>query len=573
MDCEQELVEDAINIQRRLIAMDKMPGRSDIANRAADLIAWQDGEKFLSELELTASERALGLWIADIIGVPKSACEEPMPSGCKLPPLVFSPAYQFHLATNRSHSSRPVLDHFPRKASEIESHLHDWTGSAFEHAKAFENVSGVSIAAIAAFLASIRQSHPALFLLLLSEEVEQATRLLPALQWPKAPGQVAQWRATYFEKSRCSIAAIFRAVRMVRRVLLILRQLNADTAFDLTMVKHCARNAPAVRFDPSMRALLKRTNLTVPVLRNIVLMDNDRHGDTNLSDGDYRFCQAVTDARTLARFRCLDGPDSVYTEQVLDDFIRQMEATLPVAGSPPDEWPVSSAIEVDRMGGRGGTRYGHLGNYYGLLPTDLAAHVVIGVDRTLEGRSSTAALSAFANALLVASGYGRDGEGEPIRAEHIRRQARLAACVFPAQGEFGHATGFADTSWQALESDQRLWIHLVRERHSADPIGRMFVQLREHLLRHTHDVTKLDRIDEAARIICHLAQCTGLLSGDPVWLRLQERTRAMLGVTLSGKSRSKDKVKPFGDGPKTLAALIAVLGASPDRVERADVLH
>ena len=173
----------------------------------------------------------------------------------------------------------------------------------------------------------------------------------------------------------------------------------------------------------------------------------------------------------------------------------------------------------------------------------------------------------------MASKFGCDGEGEPIRAEHIRRQARLAACVFPAKGEFGHATGFADTSWQGLESDQSLWVHLVRERQSSDPIGLMFVQLREHLLRHTHDVRKLDRIDEAARIICHLAQCTGLLSGDPVWLRLQERTRAMLGVTLSGKSRSKDKVKPFGSGPKTLGELIAGLGANPNRVECADVIH
>lgn len=574
MYCEQELIEDATNIQRRLIAMDKMPGRTDIANRAADLIAWQDGAKFLSELGLTISEKALGRWIADIIGEPGSASEEALPPGCKLPPLFFSPAYQFHLALNRPSSSALAgFSHVPRTVREIESHLHEWMGSAFEHASAFENVSGVSIAAIAAFLASIRQSHPALFLLLLSEEVEHATRLVPALQWPNAPGQVAHWRATYFEKSRCSIAAIFRAMRMVRRVLRILCQLNADTAFDLTMVKHCARNAPAVRFDPSMRALLKRANLTVPVLRKIVLMDNDRHGDTNPGDGDYRFYQAESDPRTLARLRCLDGPDSVYTGQVLDDFMRQMEATLPVAGSPREEWPVSSVIEVDRIGGRGGTRYGHLGNFYGLLPTDLAAHVAIGFDRTLEGRSSNAALSGFANALLVASGYGRDGEGEPIRVEHIRRQAKLAAYVFPGKREFGHATGFADTSWQGLESDQGLWVHLVRERQSCDPIGLMFVQLREHLLRHTHDVKKLDRIDEAARIICHLAQCTGLLSGDPVWLRLQERTRAMLGVTLSGKSRSRDKVKSFGDGPKTLAALIAILGVKPDRVECADVIH
>lgn len=572
MNAEQELIENAVNIRRRLSVNDRISGRSDIITRAADLIALQDGEKFLSELELTSSERALGVWIADIIGVPKSACEEPMPPGCKLPPLVFSSAYQFHLATNQSHSSRPVLDHLPRTPSEIEEHLHLWTGGAFQFSTVFDAVSGIGISAIAGFLASIRRSHPALFLLLLSEEVEEAIRLLPALQWPNAPGQVAEWREAYFGQARCSIAALFRALRITRRIFRILQKLNADHRFNLAVIKHCGDHLATARSDPEVRRLLKRTNLTVFSLRKIVLMDIDHHVDPDLPQGAYRFHEAETDIRTLARYRCLDGPDTDYAQRALKDFPRQLELTLPVADDAPDEWPDSSVIDVTRVGGRGGTRYGPLANYYGLLPTDLAAHGALCVEETCAGSAKPAQLAELANALLFASGYEAKGEVW-IRPEHIRRQAKLAASVFPARSEFGHATGFGETSWRDLEGDSRLWTYLAKETRSDDPLGKMFLELREHLLKHTDDVRKLDRIDDAARIFCHLGQSTGLLSGDPVWLRLQERTRAMLRVTLSGKSRSKDKVKPFGDGPKTLGALIAVLGASPDRVGRADVLH
>lgn len=572
MDCERELIEDATNIQRRLIAMDKMLGRSDIANRAADLIAWQDGEKFLSELGLTVSEKALGRWIADTIGSLKSACDEPLPPGCKLPPLVFSPAYQFHLATNRSHSSRPVLDYLPRTASEIEGHLHLWTGSAFQYNTVFDAVSGVSMRAIAGFLASIRRSHPDLFLLLLSEEIEQALRIMPTLKWPNAPGQVGEWRAAHFGEAKCSIASVFRALRITRRLHRILQKLIANHGFNLAGIKDCAEHLATARCDPEMRRLLKRTNLTVFSLRRIALMDIDHHDDPNFPQGVYRFYKAETDIRTLARYRCLDGPDTDYAQNALKDFPKQLELTLPVANGPPEEWPDPSDIDVTRVGGRGGTRYGPLANYYGLLPTDLAAHGALCVDEICGANAKPYQLAEFANALLFASGYQAKGEVW-IRPEHIRRQAKLAASVFPARGEFGHATGFADTSWHDLESDSRLWTYLAKETRSDDPLGKMFLQLREYLFDKTHDVKHLERIDDAARIFCHLAQSAGLLSGDPVWLRLQERTRAMLGVTLSGRARSKDKVKPFGDGPKTLAALIAVLGASPDTGERADVFH
>ena len=573
MNAEQDLIENAINIWRRLLANEKNAGRCDIVKRAADLIALQDGNKFPSELELTSSEKALGRWIADTIGVPKLACDETIPPGCKLAPLVFSPSYQFHLARASPRTScRPVLQHLPRTAGEIEEHLHQWTGNAFQYNTALDAVTGVGISAIAGFLASIRRSHPALFLLLLSEEVEEATRLLPALQWSNAPGEVARWRTAYFEHAKCSIAALFRALRIARCIFRILQKLNADHGFNLAAIKHCGNHLAIARSDPEMRRLLKRTNVTVFSMRKIVLMDIDYHVDTNHPRSAYRFHKAKTDLRTLARYRCLDGPDTEYARKALKDFPRQLELTLPVADDPPAEWPDSSDIDVTRVGGRGGTRYGPVANYYGLLPTDLAAHCAHCVEETCAGSAKPFQLAEFANALLFASGY--DAKGEVwIRPEHIRRQAKLAASVFPAKGEFGHATGFGETSWHDLESDSRLWTYLVKETRSDDPLGKMFLELREHLLKHTDDVRKLERIDDAARVFCHLGQSTGLLSGDPVWLRLQERTRAMLGVTLSGKSRSKDKVKPFGDGPKTLGALLAVLGVSPHRDGRGDVIH
>lgn len=572
MNAELELIENAANVWRRLLVNGRIARRCDIVTRANDLIALQDGEKFLSELELTASEKALGRWIADTIGAPKSAGEEPMPPGCKLPPLVFSPVYQFYLATNQSHSSRPVLDHLPRTASEIEEHLHHWTGNAFQYNSAFDAVAGVSIGAIASFLASIRRSHPALFLLLLSEEVEEAIRLVPSLKWPNAPGEAAKWRAAYFGQAKCSIASLFRALRIARRIFRILQKLNADHWFNLAAIKHCSNHLADVRGDPQMRRLLKRTNLTVFSLRKIVLMDIDHHVKPDHSQGVYRFRRAETDIRALARYRCLDGPDNNYAQKALKDFSKQLEKTLPVADNPPDEWPEGSAIDVTRVGGRGGTRYGPLANFYGLLPTDLAAHGALCIEEACGRNANPAQLAKLANALLFASGYQAKGE-EWIRSGHIRRQAKLAASVFPAKREFGHATGFEETSWLDLEGDSRLWIHLATETCSDNPLGKMFLRLREHLLKHTDNVKKLDRIDDAARIFCHLGQSTGLLSGDPVWLRLQERTRAMLKVTLSGNSRIKDEVKLFADGPKMLDALIAVLGASPDGSGRAEVFR
>lgn len=561
MDDDKELIENAINIWRRMLVIRRMSDRSDIVTRAADLIALQDGDKFLSELKLTTSEKALGSWIADIIGMPQSAGEEPMPPGCKLAPLVFSPAYQFRLASNQAPSSSPpTLKHLPRTASEIEEHLHQWTGSAFRYNTVFDAVSRVSLRAIASFLASIRRSHPELFLLLLSEEIDEALTIMPALRWPNASGQIAEWRAEHFGGARCSIAAIFRALRIARRIFRILQKLNADHQFNLAAIKYCGKHLATARCNSEMRLLLKRTNLTVFSLRKIVLMDVDRHKDPNLPQGAYRFEKAASDARTLAGLRGLDGPDTDYVEGALGDFAKQLELTLPVADAPPDEWPTSSDIDVDRVGGRGGTRYGPLANYYGLLPTDLAAHGALCVDATCAGNAKPFQLAEFANALLLASGYAARGEIW-IRPEHIRRQAKLVASVFPARGQFGHASGFAETSWRNLEGDSRLWTYLAKETRSDDPLGKMFVQLREHLLTQTHDVKELDDIADAARVVCYLAQSTGLLTGDPVWLRLQERTRAVLGVTLSGRVSTKDKVKPFGEGPKTLSELIGVLGS------------
>ena len=88
----------------------------------------------------------------------------------------------------------------------------------------------------------------------------------------------------------------------------------------------------------------------------------------------------------------------------------------------------------------------------------------------------------------------------------------------------------------------------------------------------THEVKEPAAARRSARIFCYLAQSTGLLSGDPIWIRLQERVRVMHQVTLKSKSYSHDRGDSFGTGPKTLAELIAKLEPMPS-VHSSSAIH
>ena len=110
-----ELIDDAINIDRRLRIKDRMAGRRDIKERAADLISYQDGLKTLSQIALPTADYALGRYIARTIGAPYTPNGEIAPVGVKLPLLYFSPLYHLHMARTAKQdivpNSRTVLPH------------------------------------------------------------------------------------------------------------------------------------------------------------------------------------------------------------------------------------------------------------------------------------------------------------------------------------------------------------------------------------------------------------------------------------------------------------------------------
>ena len=93
-----EIIDDAINIDRRLRIKDRMAGRRDLKEHATDLISYQDGLKTLSQIALPTTDYALGYYIARTIAAPYKPKGEIAPVGVKLPVLYFSPLYHFHMA-------------------------------------------------------------------------------------------------------------------------------------------------------------------------------------------------------------------------------------------------------------------------------------------------------------------------------------------------------------------------------------------------------------------------------------------------------------------------------------------
>ena len=148
----------------------------------------------------------------------------------------------------------------------------------------------------------------------------------------------------------------------------------------------------------------------------------------------------------------------------------------------------------------------------------------------------------------------------------------VAGYAFPKKAEFGHCTGFALSSWENLEHDKALWNLLVKSKFSFDPYARQFLEGRRYLMALTHEVKNLQQLNRSARIFCYLAQSTGLLSGDPIWIRLQERVRVMHQVTLKSKSFRNDRSQSFGAGPKTLGELIAKFEPVPS-VRSSSAIH
>ena len=572
------LIDDAVNTDRRLRIKDRMVGRRDIKEHAADLISYQDGSKTLSQIALPTPDYALGRYIARTISAPCKPDGESTPVGVKLPLLYFSPFYHLYMARAAKQqivpNLRAVLPHLPKTVTELEDHLHKAMGGTFHNSALFQSIVGVPIKPVAEFLFDLRGSAPMLFLFLLSLEFEEALKMMPALRYRGGQNPATIWRERYFADANCTIIEVFQIIRSVRHGTAIIETLGKNRNFTVNAVtelsnertkkqsKIVLKPKPVQRSSIDDRDLLRRGNCTTYALRKIACLDIDRHKDPGLSQDQYRFEKQDSDLRTLSKFCCLTGPNTEYSRTVLGDFVDQHAQNLPIAPAPQIMVPEKSDINVARLSGSGGFRQGDLAAYYGLDGPGVAIASAIEIGDTVSVKISKSQLAVLANAILEAASWCKIGVS-PVRSEHVARAMKAAGHTFPKKGEFGHCTGFALSSWENLEHDKALWTLLVKSKFSFDPYVRQFLEGRRYFMELTHDVKDLRSLRQSARIVCYLAQSVGLLSGDPIWIRLQERVRVMLQITLKAKPYSHDRRQSFGTGPKALGELIAKLEPVP----------
>lgn len=474
--------------------------------------------------------------------------EEIAPTGVKLHRLYFSPLHLFHRARIGRYDIWPVRkDAFPclpKTITELEKYLDSTIAGAADHGLPFEQMVGVSIRSIAWFMIDLRSSHPALFLLLLSEDIDHALVLMPSLGYSGGRNPCTAWRERYFADTTCTIAEVFEILRLLRRSCDIIAALRKDRDFTISALR---REQDNVRFGlpgEKNRSLLKRVNLSVFALRKIVLMDIDRHDDWGLPPASHRFRRKRSDSGTWSTVQCLAGPDRRYSATVLDDFVENATGHLPVGIEPPLIAPELSAFPVARVTLKGGRRRDSLANFYGLDGYEIAATAAIEVNRIAGGKASKAKIGALANALVRATGYALENR-DMIRTLHINNAYRLRHVLLPGHGQFGHSAGFEQSSWHDLEGDKESWMLLAEARSASDPFSQLLLDTRRYLLAWTTDVRRLHRLDEAARIFCYLAQSLCPLSTDPVWIRLQERSRIVLDVRNKKRELKKDRSQMF----------------------------
>ncbi|WP_454596842.1 hypothetical protein [Qipengyuania sp. SM2507] len=559
-----DLAKDAINIDRRLRIRDRDRARADIQDYAQQLMDWQDGKIALSSIDLEPHHVARGRYIARTIGAPLEPGKEAAPIGVKLPLLYFSPLYHFYegklTKVERQYGQDRRLPHLPKTKREIAAYLHSTMADAFYGERLFRLVAGVDIDSIATFLTDIRGTHPALFLLLLSEELDLAIEKLPSLDYAKGTKSLtAHWRSDYFPDLACSIASVFRILRVLRRGCAILKVLAARDLFRLSVMKTTASDLKAARSSDQKCALLRRANHTVYALRKIAFTDLDYHTDgQGRRPSAFRFEKQNSDLRTLAAFSRLSGPDTEYSGTVVEDFIDQARLGLPIGGRPPILWPSSSATVVNRIDLRGGLRRDELACFYGLEGRDIAVHVAKAVAELAGRKIMPDRLANFANVLLEATNYCEPGEANR-RVHHVLYADHVIRLAFGKRRDFGHGAGFAASTWWDLEQDKPLWNLLVTSNWSRDPNARMFLEGRRYLYSLTHEVHRLGKLERSTRIFCHLAHSMSLLSTDPIWIRIQERTRSLVGITLTGKQGKHARAGMIGPGPKTIGELMALL--------------
>lgn len=505
-------------------------------------------------------ERAAGRYIDRLIGHPLFPQDELAPVGIKLPLLYFSPLFHIESLLRSGTSISSAGPHLPRTVPELEGWLNEEMEGVFGDSDRFEKTTGVTIHAIAQFLFSIRRIHPALFLLLLSFEINQARRTMPCLDNIGGRNEASQWREAYFNKAKCSILAVFEIIRILSRGTAIVKVLSVKRHFTVSEVRRLAARLRSGSRTSGCRDALEAIGISTYGLRKIVLNDIDRHHAMRGNPGHRTFRRRATDQHTLlSMIACLNGPDAAYAVEVVGDYIDDAAKNLPGARPPPQITPKHSAIPVERIDGAGQKQNEQLFTFYGLTGRDVAILVAIEVGAALGKHKFGRPEAALANAILDALWAG---ESE-VRSRGVDAMTKAMNLAFPAKGDFRHSCGFARSSWTDLEADAEQWRILAEARNVAnvgDPYAELFLATRRYLHGFSYGVSRLADLDEAARIFCHLSHAMGPLAQDPAWIRLFDRAKSIAAINVKNEAANNDRAAKFAHGPRNLEQLVRSIG-------------
>ncbi len=555
-----QFFDHAANVRGRLRFAERFPRREDIHGHAGTLIDLQDGRIGPRAIRLDLQERAAGRYIGRLIGHPAFPQDELAPVGIKLPPLYFSPLFHIESVLRSGTSISSAVPHLPRTVPELENWLNEEMEGVFGDSDRFEKTTGVTIHVIAQFLFAIRTTHSALFLLLLSFEIEEAGRMMPCLNAIGGQSMASEWRETYFSKAKCSILAIFEIVRILRRGTAIVNELSTRRRFTVGEVRNVAARLRKGITTSADRATLESVAISTYGLRKIVLNDIDRHHAVRHKPGHRAFRRRATDEHTLlSMIACVSGSDAAYAVDVLDDYIDNAVKNLPVAGLPPVKAPKQSAIKVARIPRAGKNQGEQLFTFYGLTGRELAILVAIEVGAVLGDTTSVRSMAALGSAILDTLW---SGESE-VRSDQVVTVGTMAHLIFPAAGEFRHSCGFARSSWADLEADAGRWRALAESESATDPgdsYAELFLATRRYLHGFSYGTARLQDLDAAARIFCHLSHAMGPLAQDPIWIRLLDRAKFIAGINAKNTPANNNRGAMFGPGPKSLDRLIRSIG-------------
>jgi len=571
--------DDIVNIKGRLRIARELQERRDIYDHAATLISLQDGDITAGDINLDLRDRALGRYMGSVMGNPEHPEDEKAPIGTKLPPYYPSPLYHLMQASlNHSPSCgeefRPT-PYLPKTVNELEVYLHEAMHGVFRNDKfkdddifvvgriflavgekpRFEQATGVTIRSLAEFLFAIRKTHPALFLLFLSFEIEEIHRTMPFLDYRGGRNAASEWRDKYFKKSKCSILAIIEIIRILRRGTAIIEALSVRLNFTVGQLRCVlARLRKGVRVGDDKDTLME-VNLSVFALRKIGLVDIDRHDAIRRDPKRCAFYRRNSDKSTLRSMTCLGGPDTAYAADVLEDYINNAVMNLPDAGPPPQISSKNSMIDVSRIAGAGKIQNDQLCTFYGLTGKEVAILVAIEVGAVLGDRTSTRSVAELASVIVATLWTGVKG----VWSDDVHRMKKTADHVFPAYGKFRHSCGFARSSWSELEGDAIQWRALTESSEAkdpADPYAELFLATRRYMHGFSVGFARLENLAESARIFCHQSHSMGLLAQDPVWIRLVERARFIAGINIKNDAANNNQRAMFGSGPKCLDQMV-----------------